>query len=51
MTEHTLLLAQGTPPNWPGPIRLYITCQIGTGSIETNSTPLTCTLYLTTPPG
>ena len=45
------LVAQGTPPRWPGPISLYVYYKESTQSIANNTTVLSLGMYVTTPSG
>lgn len=43
------LLTQGTPPNWPGPVSLYLYVKEKSQSIENNQTVISLGMYVTTP--
>lgn len=43
------LVAQGTPPGWPGPVSLYVYYKEESQSITNNQTVLSLGMYVTTP--
>lgn len=43
------LVSSATPPNWPGPINLYVYTKEKSQNIETNKTVLSLGMYVTTP--
>ncbi len=45
------LVAQGTPPRWPGPVSLYVYYKESSQSIANNTTVLSLGMYVTTPSG
>ena len=45
------LVAEGTPPGWPGSIKLYAYYKVKSQSTQNNTTTLSLGMYVTTPSG